>query len=220
MSVSSQVVPVTVREQLVQYLRAQMVAGKLRPGDRIVELRIARQLGLGTTSVREALYVLEKEGFVTRITNKGAYVTQLSVEDRRQIYRVRIELEGLAAELVARAETQKIADLQSVLDEMRTQALAGNLPGFYEADLNFHRRLWAASGNKYIAASLEGIVAPLFAFYVMRTSRDQEQLIREIAIHQAMLDGIRTGDPQQARQAMADRLRYYQAQEDRFLKES
>jgi len=53
--------------------------------------------GLGTTSIREALFQLERQGYVTRVLNKGAYVTELSPEGRRQIYTVSMELEGLSA---------------------------------------------------------------------------------------------------------------------------
>src|SRR5579863_10281340 len=93
--------PISLRNQVADLIKGAMLSGKLKPGERIVELRLAKELGLGTTSIREALFQLERQGYVTRVLNKGAYVTELSPEDRRQIYTVRMELEGLSAQLAA-----------------------------------------------------------------------------------------------------------------------
>src|SRR5688572_27557381 len=96
---------VVLKDRVAELIKDAILTGKLEPGDRIVEMKLASDLGVATTSVREALFELESQGFVTRFTNKGTFVTQLAGEDIAQILRVRHELEGLAAELAEQQVT-------------------------------------------------------------------------------------------------------------------
>ena len=91
--------PVTLRHRIVEIIRQAITSGDLGPGDRVVELRLAKQLGVGNTAVREALFELERAGLVTRIPNKGSFITKMTWEDAQQIFRIRKELESLAVEL-------------------------------------------------------------------------------------------------------------------------
>ena len=215
---TSSVEPISLRNQVADLIKDAMLSGKLKPGERIVELRLAKELGLGTTSIREALFQLERLGYVTRVLNKGAYVTELSPEDRRQIYTVRMELEGLSAQLAAeRREDLSLEPLQLAWDEMKSAAVSGKLDLFYECDLKFHRTVWKLGNNRYAIQFLESIVAPLFGFYVMRTHRSARQLLHEVDVHRAIMDAIRSETPAQARQVMREKLHYYLGQEAVFL---
>ena len=91
--------PVTLRHRIVEIIRQAITSGDLGPGDRVVELRLAKQLGVGNTAVREALFELERAGLVTRIPNKGSFITKMTWADAQQIFRIRKELESLAVEL-------------------------------------------------------------------------------------------------------------------------
>ena len=92
----------TVKEGVANCLREAIFQGKLNPGDRIVEIKWAKELGVAQASVREALHELEKEGFVERRPNRGSFVTILSPETIRHIYTARAALEALAVELLIR----------------------------------------------------------------------------------------------------------------------
>ena len=95
-------------------------------------MKLAADLGVGTTAVREALFELEAQGFVTRLTNKGTFVTQLSKEDVAQILTVRRELEGLAVQLLEeRATEEHIASMRRIVGEMRTFAGDNDIQSFY-----------------------------------------------------------------------------------------
>lgn len=215
---ATQLEPITMKDRVVDLIRQAIFSGKLSAGERIVELRLAKQLGLGTTSVREALYELERHGFVTRIANKGVYVTQLSEEDTRQIYRVRTELEGLAVELLK--EHIKAADiqaLQKLINEMKAAAREGNLTRFYENDLEFHRSLWLLSLNQYVIRFLESMVVPLFAFYIMRTRQDSRELLWSVKRHERVLHAIKTQSPAGARKVMEESLQLFWEQQKRLL---
>ena len=76
----------TKKDRVSDVIREAIVSGKLRPGERIVEMQVSKDLGVGNTAVREALFDLESKGFVTRVANKGTFVTQLTIEDVEQIF--------------------------------------------------------------------------------------------------------------------------------------
>jgi DNA-binding GntR family transcriptional regulator len=188
--------PVTLRHRIVEVIRQAITAGDLAPGDRIVELQLAKRLGVGNTAVREALFELERTGLVTRIPNKGSFITKMTFEDARQVFRVRKELEGLAVELaVEHASATDLDIVQGFVDAMKTAAEASDFERFYQNDLEFHRALWRLSGNRYLAASLETLVVPLFAFFLIRTRMDYTvDLLGSAERHRQLLDSIRNRD--------------------------
>jgi DNA-binding GntR family transcriptional regulator len=185
--------PVSLRHRIVEIIRQAITSGELNPGDRIVELRLAKELGVGNTAVREALFELERTGLVTRIPNKGSFITKTTFEDAQQIFRVRKELEALAVELAVEHMSAPYLDmLQGLVDAMRTAAETNDFERFYENDLQFHRTLWQLSQNRYLAGSLETLVAPLFAFFLIRTRLDYRiDLLGSAERHHQLLDSIR-----------------------------
>jgi DNA-binding GntR family transcriptional regulator len=193
---TSPIKPVTLRHRIVEIIRQAITSGDLSPGDRIVELRLAKQLGVGNTAVREALFELERAGLVTRIPNKGSFITKTTLEDAQQIFRVRKELEGLAVELaLEHISTTDLDQLQGLVDAMKTAAETSDIERFYQNDLEFHRTLWRLSQNRYLASSLETIVAPLFAFFLIRTRMDYRiDLLGSAERHHQLLDTIRNRD--------------------------
>ena len=94
-----------------------IVAGDLKPGDRIVESRIARDIGVGQPTVREALVALEHQGLVVRKANQGCVVTSLTRAEICQLIRIRAELETLAVELAV--ETASDAEIGKLLNHHR-----------------------------------------------------------------------------------------------------
>jgi len=188
--------PVTLRHRIVEVIRQAITSGDLGPGDRIVELQLAKQLGVGNTAVREALFELERAGLVTRIPNKGSFITKMTLEDALQIFRVRKELEGLAVELAAEHMSGSDLDvLQGLVDAMKTAAETSDLERFYQNDLEFHRTLWRLSQNRYLASSLETLVVPLFAFFLIRTRLDYRvDLLGSAQRHHQLLEGIKNRD--------------------------
>ncbi len=185
--------PVTLRHRIVEIIRQAITTGDLSPGDRIVELRLAKQLGVGNTAVREALFELERAGLVTRIPNKGSFITKTTLEDAQQIFRVRKELEGLAVELALEHMSAAYLDmLQDLVDAMKDAAETGDFERFYQNDLEFHRTLWQLSQNRYLANCLETLVVPLFAFFLIRTRLDYRvDLLGSAQRHHQLLESIR-----------------------------
>jgi DNA-binding GntR family transcriptional regulator len=187
--------PVTLRHRIVEIIRQAITSGDLGPGDRVVELQLAKQLGVGNTAVREALFELERAGLVTRIPNKGSFITKMTWEDAQQIFRVRKELESLAVELaLEHLSAPEIDTLQGFVNGMKTAAETSDFERFYQNDLEFHRALWRLSQNRYLGNVLETLVVPLFAFFLIRTRLDYTvDLLGSAQRHHQLLETIRDG---------------------------
>jgi len=192
---------ISKKDRIVETMKKALLVGKLSPGEQIVENKVARQLGVGTPLVREALIELEHQGFVQKFPYKGTYVTKLSREDIEQIYNLRIELEPPAVEW-AKAKALP-ADIEALLDmvaHMERGAYEMNFDLFYEYDLALHRKIWELSGNRYLFEVLERLVVPLFAFFVMRTPRVRETYIESASTHKNILNAMLTKDGPELRQ--------------------
>jgi DNA-binding GntR family transcriptional regulator len=197
----------SLKERIVSVIREAIASGKLNPGDRITELKLAKQLGVGTTAVREALFQLERTGFVKRVPNRGTFITQVTSADAQHIFRVRRELEGLAAELLIEHVTPSdLERLRQLIDEMKAAADAARFETFYEKDLDFHRALWLLSGNPVLANVLETLVVPLFAFFIMRTRPDSRAaLLLSAERHETLLRALQAKDhPRQSMKSSLD----------------
>ncbi|MFN0105347.1 MAG: GntR family transcriptional regulator [Bryobacteraceae bacterium] len=209
-----------LKDRVAELIKDAILSSKLQPGDRIVEMRLAADLGVGTTAVREALFELEAQGFVTRVTNKATFVTQLSKDDVAQILTVRGELEGLAVQLLEqRATEENIARLRRIVGEMREAARRSDLQNFYRADLEFHRTIWMLSGNRHLAKALDITVVPLFAFFIMKNPSDSvSQLLDSADWHGRVVEAITNKD--NARACMESALRFFNEQEQWMLFEA
>lgn len=201
MSAASTVIrAVPLTDQVALAIREQILRGQLAPGERLVEQTLAKSLGVGQNVVREALISLAHTGFVKRITNRGTYVTQLSMAEVRKIAEVRRVLESLVCERIhARSleEDLPFGELDRALQGLRSAANAGDKQQFHEFDLQFHQALWALADNEYLATSLERLVAPLFAFHivlVIRKDAGSGTLVEAVDAHQRLADALRRKD--------------------------
>ncbi len=193
--------PTALPDQVAGLLRDMIVSGKWRPGQRIVETRIARELGLGQPTVREALGKLEEAGLVVRTQNSGCRVTQLTAQEYSEIYRVRTALECLAVELLV--EKRKSAhgkELKAALQALKAAAASGSVEEFYQADLKLHQTIWALAGNKFLEKTLSQLVIPLFAFTMIEIIGHPEfDLVGNARRHEKLVRTILTADKAHAR---------------------
>lgn len=179
------------KDRAAATIRDAIVAGRMRPGDPIIETRVARELGVSQPVVREALLVLEHQGFVQRTPYRGASVTLLSEEDIARIQELRAELESLAVEWArARVTPADVRELRSYVGGMEKAAAQSDLTRFNESDLAFHRALWRLSGNPYLAECLERSVVPLLTFYYLRSARLGPTHVRSIEDHHRIVGAL------------------------------
>jgi DNA-binding GntR family transcriptional regulator len=202
---------VSKKTRVVTMLRQAILSGTVRGGEQIVEAKLAQEFGVGQGLIREALIELEHHGFLQRTTFTGTMVTTLTTEDARQIFEVRIELEPLAFSLAAkRASKQDMAILDTIVDKTKREAKVEGLEAFFESHLEFRKKVWQTSGNRYVQQALERVVIPLYALYLIRRPYNREgilQTVSECIEHQdRILDALRRNDAETARQAARDFL--------------
>jgi len=186
---------VSLKEKAVQSIREAIERGELQAGETLTELGLARKLGVGQPTIREALLELEFLGFIEHQGARRTRVTLLSRRSIDDIYLVRSRLEALAAELVA---SQEVPDLRNCWHEaLRMEELAqeGKAMDFYQADLAFHRAIWKASQNESLQTCLEQLVPKLMTFSIIQRAHPPTEKLIEIALlHRRLLEMISVGN--------------------------
>ena len=191
--------PPTLRAHVVKMLSADILNGRYKPGDRLNESQIARELNISRIPVREALSQLHEQGLVQNRERRGMFVTDIGPEEVLQISSLRIILETEAVRLASLHMTPAIlARLDALMTQM--EAWNGTLLEAAALDLEFHRVIWSASGNPYLQRSLNALMVPLFAH---KTLEHVSQEIRRWRLnhHRILLDvvaGRSDDDPQEA----------------------
>jgi DNA-binding GntR family transcriptional regulator len=198
-----------------------IISEKLKPGERVVESRIARTLGIGQPTVREALKSLEIEGLVVRHPNKGCTVTKLTREEFEKIFRVRIEFEVLAVEVAMELwNAEKARLLNELMNRFRLAADAGDVPEYSRCDREFHHCIWRFTENPYLERALVQTVTPLFAFEVVRALQLRiHDLTNGYKRHQVVADAILSGDREYAKHAMRQEVQRGRSFAERFLEQ-
>ncbi len=193
----------SVPEAVAEAVRDAIIAGHLKPGERLIEQKLAATFGIGQPTLREALRELEYQGFVRKVPQRGTYVTKLSKEDFRKILEVRMALEILAIDSATRKITPKDQrDLESIVDQMAKAAKSFDLSAFHKSDVSFHRKVWALAGNEYLERALEGTAFRLFAFVLLqRPSSSRKEFLDATGQHKDILKGLCSRDPAKARRA-------------------
>jgi len=183
-------------ERVKEYIIKAVLTGEFQPGDRIVEVSLARQLGISTAPVREAIRDLTSTGFLESRPFKGSTVCSLSPRDMWEVYTLRAAMETLAVRLAAPHLTDAdLANLQTILDEMITAAAEDDRGRTIELDNRFHETLLQLAGHKLLQKAWRSIgfgMWTLFSYY----GTNIHQLNFLAGRHAEILDALRTRDPQ------------------------
>jgi DNA-binding GntR family transcriptional regulator len=138
-----------LREIVFESLREAIINGVLKPGERLMEVQLAEEMGVSRTPVREAIRKLELEGFVIMVARKGAYVAGISMKDVVDVFEIRAALEGLAASLAAeRITDEEKEEMERLLVRKAACVEAGDYDSLTEIDTEFHELLYKASRNE------------------------------------------------------------------------
>ncbi|WP_161793819.1 GntR family transcriptional regulator [Jannaschia aquimarina] len=184
-------------EQIRDALMERIFDGSLPPGERIIELKVAEEMGTSQAPVREALRELEAAGLVEIRRNRGARVRIVGEAELAEIYGIRAELEGYAGELAAKAAPEISAVLDAVLDRMIEAAEASDSKRFAELNSEFHSAIVEAGGNATLAELWRGLhVRSHTRMNVRRNATDLYGLAQS---HRPIIDAIRSGDAAEAR---------------------
>jgi DNA-binding GntR family transcriptional regulator len=188
------VAPRKLAQDAAAVLREQILSGGLRRGTHLVEAKLASRLGVSRGTIREAFKALVTDGLIEEEPRRGAFVVTLSADDVREIYEIRAAVEGCAARrLAGRADPEAIQELVAVVAEIRAAAQSGDLAAVRRADLRFHERLCALSGNgrlhqifmRYVPAIQTLLHFDELPYASLDASADE---------HRALLDAIESRD--------------------------
>lgn len=187
-------------------LREAIVSGRLQPNQRLVEVELGEELGVGRSAIRTALARLDQEGLVEHERNRGARVRLVEEEEAVEILEARGALEGLAARHAAiNRDEEDVAALREILGEMRELLADGDLLAASDRNALLHRRIVAASGHATAARLIAGLSSQLVRFQY-RTIMLPGRRDRSFAEHEAIVEAIVAGDAEAAEAAMRRHL--------------
>jgi DNA-binding GntR family transcriptional regulator len=198
--------PTMLGDQIKDHLLSRILAGEFDPGARIVETRVARELGVSQGPVREALRDLATLGLVELQPYRGARVRRPETGEIQEAMRVRAELEALAAtEACGRLDADRLAGLKAILDEMVELASSGQMEAYVRRNTAFHRAVMQASGNRTLERLWE-LLLPFARTYLTAAASglDAGRIRRS---HERILRALASGDPEVAARAMRDHSR-------------
>jgi len=145
-------------EQVFAALHQGIVEGILKPGERIMEIHIADELGVSRTPVREAISKLELEGLVVTENRKGAYVKPMTIIDIKELHQIRGSLEALASKLAAQNATQEEIDDMIIYNQKFEQAVLDNDDdGIVKYDILFHDTIYKAGRNLKLTQMISSV---------------------------------------------------------------
>ena len=184
-----------------------IASGQYEPGQRLVETRLARSLGISRSPLREALKALESEGLVRIEKDRGTFVREVPPVDVEHMISLRASLEGLAARLfIASGNLASLRDLEACNAAMRLASESGNAKALREADWRFHELICYGSGNPFLLRAWRNIFN-LLRLYVIHLNTsydlDEKQVLRH---HEAFLKALNAGHADRAAELLCSTI--------------
>lgn len=190
-----------LREVVCETLRDAVRRGILQPGERLMEIQLAEDLGVSRTPVREAIRKLEMEGYVIMMPRRGTYVADLSIRDINEVFEIRTSLESLASGLAAeRINDDELEKLQRLLVEIGAYIKSGDMESIVRTDTEFHDLLYQASRNSRLVGIISNLREQLTRFRTTSMSFPG-RLKATLEEHRKIVEAIAQGDEKAARKA-------------------
>ncbi|MBD5457932.1 MAG: GntR family transcriptional regulator, partial [Lachnospiraceae bacterium] len=182
-------------------LRKAILTGELKPGERLLEIHLANQLGVSRTPIREAIRKLELEGLVIMIPRRGAEVAQITEKSLRDVLEVRRALDALCAELacerITEEEKQKLKD---ACDEFEKETATGDATIIAAADVALHDIIVEATRNQRLIQLINNLSEQMYRyrFEYIREGNQHNNLVEE---HRMIYESIVRCDKEGAAKA-------------------
>jgi DNA-binding GntR family transcriptional regulator len=196
-------------EQIAAQLAARITSGGYAPGQRIMEQALAAEFGVSRGPVRDALRMLEKDGLVTILARRGAQITKLSIQEVREIFDIRVALNGLRDRGIAEdPERLKLLPMleAEVTELSRLARNARHSNDYVECVFRLNRALTAASRSARLRAILDALARQTLRY--SRLGLASELRRRQSVKHwQELIKAVRDGDGERAQRAAEARVR-------------
>jgi DNA-binding GntR family transcriptional regulator len=207
MSAAPMVKRSTLKDQIRTLLIKRILEGVYRSGDRLVELKIAREMGTSQAPVREALRELASLRLVENVPHKGTRVRSLGKQELLETFLVRGALEECATRLAAPKLKAALAPLRAAVKEMVLAAREKDLKKVVEASIRFHRLIVEAAGNRVLLDTWSSLHIETHSLVTLLQAR--LDLGSVAPSHQAIVDAIATGDSELAAKVARDHQNFY-----------
>ncbi|MGI6486349.1 MAG: GntR family transcriptional regulator [Tepidanaerobacteraceae bacterium] len=195
-----------LRDLVFEALREAILSGKIKPGERLMEIQLAEEMGVSRTPVREAIRKLELEGFVVMIPRKGAYVAGMSLKEAADVFEIRASLEGLAAALAAeRITDDEIETMENILKEISSAVKDKDVKEVIKKDAELHNVLFAATRNSQLAQIICNLKEKIDRFRLQSFSNPSrmKNIVKE---HRKIVDAIKARDADNAEQLAREHI--------------
>ncbi len=190
-----------LREVVCETLREAIRTGILQPGERLMEIKLAEELGVSRTPVREAIRKLEMEGYVIMMPRRGTYVANLSIRDVNEVFEIRTSLDSLARGLAAERFTdEELEQLERLLVLIGEYIEKGDMEKIVETDTEFHDILYQASRNSRLIGIILNLREQLTRFRAMSMAYPG-RLKETLEEHSRIVEAIADGNVKAARKA-------------------
>lgn len=184
-----------LRDDVVEHIVGSILKGFLKPGDKIVETRISRELQVSQGAVREAIRDLTARGYVETEPYKGSRVKVLSSGELRDYFAVRSELEPLALGWGVELESIDAEALQAAVVAMFEAVERKDMAAVGQADLDFHRTIMECCGNGSLVRSWEALANDYWIFTLAKQHFEEGvDLNAHAQEHKEILDAVNSGD--------------------------
>jgi DNA-binding GntR family transcriptional regulator len=185
-------------QKVYRILKTEIIKGNLKPGTKLLEGKIAGQMGISRTPIREALRELVAEGFVKINPNQGIVVSNVSIEDIQEVLQIRGVLEGLAARLAAPIiNGEEIKELERYLKQMEKFSNKNDILSYSEKDSEFHELILDICGNKRLI-QIRGNLTDQAHRYRIRSLSIPGRVKYSLKEHQEILEALKRKDSEQA----------------------
>ncbi|MDX6282702.1 MAG: hypothetical protein QOH03_3773 [Kribbellaceae bacterium] len=195
------------RDRAYQYLRGTVLSDPAVSGTFINEQAVATEVGVSRTPVREALLMLAAEDLVQLVPHRGAFVAPVPGREIAEMMQARGVIESWAATTcLASPDGAPVDAMSAVLEQQRAIVEAGDAKEFIELDSQFHALLVEAAGNTVLGRLYESLRARHVLLGVVALQRSTTRRQDVLAEHQAIVDGLASGDAAKAEAAILRHL--------------
>lgn len=191
-----------LRDVVFNTLRQAILRGELKPGERLMEIQLAKRLGVSRTPVREAIRKLELEGLVLMVPRKGAEVAEITRQDLEDVLEVRTALEELAVRNACDHITdEQLQELKKANLEFKRALEGADLIACTEADMRFHEIIYGATNNRRLMQMLNNLREQMYRYRLeyLKDKRTHKTLLEE---HDAIRRALKKHDKNKAGNAI------------------
>jgi len=196
-----------LRDEVADYLIDAILSGEFRPGDKIVETRISKELQVSQGAVREAIRDLIAQGFLETEPYKGTRVREFSPSELGDYYAVRVQLEKLAVQWARERQESgelDLTELKSIADRMQECAKNGDTKNLRKLDIDFHKALVCAAGNEFLLKAWESLGNYYWAYLGIHYGAKGIHPDRQASLHLDLLHSLEGHDMTEAGGAIED----------------